>query len=72
VLAARAGYDPFGLPSVLQYIGRAAANESEVALLFKTHPRPDARLEQLDRAMSDRFDAVRGQSLANRLYPLKQ
>jgi predicted Zn-dependent protease len=71
VLAARAGYDPFGLPGVLQKIGGAAKDEGAVALLFKTHPLPDARLNQLGRAMSDRFDATGGKTLAERLYPLK-
>lgn len=72
VLAARAGYDPFGLPEVLQNIGRAAKDEGAVALLFKTHPLPDARLNQLGRAMADRFDATSGQILAERLYQLKR
>jgi predicted Zn-dependent protease len=71
VLAARAGYDPFGLPEVLQSIGRAAGNEGAVALLFKTHPLPDARLNQLGLAMADRFDHIGGQMLAKRLYPLR-
>ena len=72
VLAARAGYDPFGLPEVLQNIGRAAKDEGAVALLFKTHPLPDDRLNQLGRAMADRFDATNGQVLAGRLYQLKR
>lgn len=71
VLAARAGYDPFGLPEVLQNIGRVAKNESAVALLFKTHPLPDARLKQLGLAMADRFDASNGRVLTERLYKLK-
>jgi predicted Zn-dependent protease len=71
VLAARAGYDPFGLPEVLQNIGRAASNEGAVALLFKTHPLPDARLNQLGRTMADRFDGTSGQILAGRLYRMK-
>jgi predicted Zn-dependent protease len=72
VLAARAGYDPFGLPEVLQNIGHAANNEAAVALLFKTHPLPDARLNQLGRAMADRFDATGGQALPERLHHLKR
>jgi beta-barrel assembly-enhancing protease len=72
VLAARAGYDPFGLPEVLQNIGRAAKDEGAVALLFKTHPLPEARLNQLGRAVADRFDATGGQILAERLYKLKR
>jgi hypothetical protein len=47
ILAARAGYDPFGLPTVLQDIGHMARNDNRVSLLFKTHPHPDQRLSQL-------------------------
>ena len=59
VLAARAGYDPFGLPAVLQEISAASANSSSVALLFKTHPHPDERLARLGTAMGSRFDALK-------------
>jgi beta-barrel assembly-enhancing protease len=71
VLTARAGYDAFGLPSVLQQIGHYAADDSNVTLLFKTHPHPDARLQKLDVAMGDRFDTVKGLTLAKRLYRVK-
>jgi len=72
VLATRAGYDPFGLPAVLQDIGSVAKNDSEVALLFKTHPHPDERLAALSEAMGDRFDDVKnGRTLKERLYKLK-
>lgn len=72
VLATRAGYDPFGLPEVLQDIGHFAKDEGAVALLFKTHPLPDVRLTQLDRAMGDQFDRISGQILAGRLRHLKR
>lgn len=61
VLAARAGYDPFGLPTVLQTIETIAANDSSVALLFQTHPAPGARLDVLDQAMGEQFEALAGQ-----------
>ena len=70
VLTARAGYDAFGLPSVLQKIGHYAADNDSVALLFKTHPHPDTRLQTLDGAMGDRFDSIKGQILSKRLYKL--
>jgi predicted Zn-dependent protease len=72
VLAARAGYDPFGLPAVLQEIGHFAKDDNSVALLFKTHPAPDVRLEKLGAAMDDRFDRVKGLTLEKRLYRLKK
>ncbi len=68
VLAARAGYDPFGLPRVLQDIGHTARDEGSVALLFKTHPHPDDRLARLGEAVGDRLDRVPGLTLDQRLY----
>lgn len=71
VLATRAGYDSFGLPSVLQEIGHFAKDDGNVALLFKTHPHPDDRLAKLGTAMDDRFDGVKGKTLEKRLYRIK-
>ncbi|MCX7891078.1 MAG: M48 family metalloprotease [Burkholderiales bacterium] len=56
VLAARAGYDPYGLPAVLQTIAAMGAQSSELALLFETHPPPGARLDALERVMSPPLD----------------
>jgi hypothetical protein len=72
VLAERAGYDPFGLPEVLRDLGRFARDDEAVAQLFRTHPLPQARLAELDRAMGDRFEAVTGAALAPRLYRLRR
>ena len=71
VLAARAGYDPFGLPTVLQDIGHAAKDDSSVRLLFKTHPHPDDRLARLGDAVDDRLDRLKGQTLEKRFYRIK-
>jgi predicted Zn-dependent protease len=71
VLAGRAGYDPFGLPSVLQDIAQVSKDDGSVALLFKTHPLPDARLEQLGLAIGDRFDRLKGKDLGQRFYRIK-
>jgi|CXWL01.1.fsa_nt_gi predicted Zn-dependent protease len=71
VLTARAGYDAFGLPGVLQQIGHYTADNDSVSLLFKTHPHPDARIQKLDGAMGDRFDSIKGLTLPKRLYRLK-
>lgn len=69
VLAARAGYDAYGLPIALQQIGHT--NDSSVALLFKTHPLPEDRLAKLNDAMDSRFDGVKGQTVAKRFYKIK-
>ena len=72
VLATRAGYDPWGLPTVLQDIGSVSKSDSGVALLFKTHPHPDERLAALSEAMGERFDGVTGsRNLTERLYRIK-
>jgi predicted Zn-dependent protease len=57
VLATRAGYDPYGLPAVLQAIEAISADDSSVALLFDTHPAPGARLDALSEAMGETFEA---------------
>lgn len=72
VLAARAGYDPWGLPAVLQDIGAVSNDSDTVSLLFKTHPHPDERLAILGEAMGTRLDGVKGgKTLPGRLYRVK-
>jgi predicted Zn-dependent protease len=61
VIAARAGYDAYGLPSVLQTLQAMNAQDSAVALMFKTHPAPGARLETLGERMQPILDAYSGQ-----------
>lgn len=72
VLTTRAGYEPYGLPEVLQTIGQTGKDESSVALLFKTHPHPDDRLVKLDDAIGNRLDKIKGgKTLSERFYKLK-
>lgn len=61
VIAARAGYDPYGLPSVLQTLDGMNAEDSNLALMFKTHPAPRQRLESLDSTMAGTLDRYAGQ-----------
>jgi len=56
VIATRAGYDPYGLPAVLQMLDAMNAQDSSLALMFKTHPAPHDRLSLLDKEMGDRFE----------------
>lgn len=58
ILATRAGYDPYGLAQVLQTLDGLSAESSQLALLFKTHPKPADRLTQLDKALGTQFDAL--------------
>lgn len=52
VLAARAGYNPFGLIDVLHKLAARGAADGSLALLFKTHPLPGERLDQLGAALT--------------------
>lgn len=54
VYAARAGYDPYGLPRVLSMYA-AADSSSVLSLLVSTHPEPNKRLERLGTAMGENF-----------------
>jgi beta-barrel assembly-enhancing protease len=57
VIAARAGFSPFGLVGVLQTLS-AAGDEKGYALMTKTHPLPVERIDRLDKAMGTRLDAL--------------
>ena len=59
-LAASGGFDPYGLPSVLQQLRSAAPDNPLFSLSLRTHPAPQLRLEQLEQAMGNRLDAYAG------------
>ena len=61
VIAARAGYDAYGLPSVLQTLQAMNPQDSGLALMFKTHPAPAERLDALGLRMQPTLDAWAGQ-----------
>ncbi|MFA6119784.1 MAG: M48 family metallopeptidase [Sideroxydans sp.] len=61
VIAARAGYDPYGLPAVLQTLQSINPNDSNLALMFKTHPALGDRLSLLDGLMSESLADREGQ-----------
>lgn len=60
-LAARSGFDPYGLPSVLQQLRTATPDDPLFALTLSTHPPAQQRLEQLEGAMGSRLDRFSGQ-----------
>jgi predicted Zn-dependent protease len=68
VIATRAGYDPYGLPAVLQMLEASNAQDSSLALMFKTHPAPRERLSLLDKIMSDGFDAYTAPSQTDKRF----
>ena len=71
VYAARAGYDPWGLPTVLQDMASLPAKDNRTSLLYKTHPHPADRLSALGDAVGGRLDAVQGKDLSNRFYRIR-
>lgn len=56
VIAARGGYDPYGLPAVLQTLQGINPQDGGLALMFKTHPALNDRLDLLDKLMPGPFD----------------
>ena len=63
VIAARAGYDPYGLPSVLQALDSVNPQDSNLALMFKTHPSSRQRLDLLDVAMTGNLERYASQPM---------
>ncbi|MFZ6755619.1 M48 family metallopeptidase [Undibacterium sp. Ji50W] len=60
VIAARAGFDPYGLPGVLQTLQSQNPRDGGFTLLFETHPTPTDRLDSLSKVMNGRFDSNNG------------
>jgi predicted Zn-dependent protease len=60
VIAARAGYDPYGLPAVLQTLAGMSPDDASLSFLFKTHPPPARRLSLLER-LFDQLDPYAAQ-----------
>lgn len=65
VFATRAGYDPYGLPAVLTTLASADPKDNFLTLLYKTHPLPQARLDQLAPGLTT-LDAIKGPQNATR------
>ena len=59
-LAARAGFDPYGLVAALQQLRSATPDDPLFALSLSTHPPAQVRLDQLELAMGSRLDAFVG------------
>lgn len=58
VLAARAGFDPYGLVAVLQGLRTATPDNPLFTLALATHPPAQSRLDQLEQAMGRRLDGL--------------
>jgi predicted Zn-dependent protease len=57
VIAARAGYSPYGLVGVLQTLSADQADKG-LALMMKTHPNPTDRMDRLGQAMGTKLDGL--------------
>jgi len=69
VIATRSGYDPYGLPAMLQTLD-GISGTSDVSLLFSTHPAPASRMDTLSDLMQSKFDHYQGQSVSDRFRRL--
>jgi predicted Zn-dependent protease len=58
VLAARAGYSPYGLVEVLHKLSARGAEDASLALLFKTHPHPGERLTEIGQVLAPRVGGL--------------
>ncbi|HZZ92660.1 MAG TPA: M48 family metalloprotease [Usitatibacter sp.] len=50
IIATRAGYDPYGLPGVLELLGTVHGDGSGISIM-ETHPAPSDRLAELEKVM---------------------
>ena len=60
VVAARSGYDPYGLPAMLLGLYERDPGDEALAFLTSTHPPAGDRLTELDEAMEGKLDAYSG------------
>jgi len=60
VVAARSGYDAYGLPAMLMTLNSRSQSDQNLTFLFSTHPPTVDRLGELDREMQGRMDQYSG------------
>ncbi|MCW8929824.1 MAG: M48 family metalloprotease [Gammaproteobacteria bacterium] len=67
LISAKAGYDPYAYLEVLHKLDKYSTDDSQLALLFKTHPKPSERLSHLDTLIqSSALNAADDKLLTNR------
>lgn len=68
VLAARGGYNPYGLVGVLQTLDGSGGAAGGMALMLSTHPAPADRISRLDESVGEKLDAYANVQTPARLY----
>lgn len=68
-MAAKAGFDPYGLVSVLQQLRTVTPDNPMFTLTMSTHPAAQARLDYLEQSMGRKLDGLGGSraTIAQRL-----
>lgn len=71
--AARAGYAPAGLPTVLQmYAAKGSKTDANFQMLFGTHPAPAERAAKLDTLLAGKFATAAGVTNEARYAAIKR
>jgi predicted Zn-dependent protease len=61
VLAARGGYDPYGLVAVLSMLAQVKPEDAGASITFSTHPSPTDRLAELEKVVPRALEPYAGQ-----------
>ncbi len=72
VIAARAGYNPYGLPVILMSLAEADSSDGDMALFTSTHPSATSRLDRIEALMINGGLADRGPLLERRFQRASQ
>ena len=71
-LAASAGFDPYGLPAVLQVLRDATPDNPVFSLSLSTHPPAQLRIDQMALAMGERLDGLSGKAAVTPAQRMEQ
>ncbi len=71
-LAASSGFDPYGLPAVLQQLRAATPDNPVFSLSLSTHPPAQLRIDQMALAMGERLDALSGKAAVTPAQRMEQ
>ena len=71
-LAASSGFDPYGLPAVLQQLRAATPDNPVFSLSLSTHPPAQLRIDQMALAMGERLDGLSGKAAVTPAQRMEQ